>query len=163
MYAKVLVPLDGSSFAEQALDHAQQLAVAGATEIHLLSVAPLLEDQTLAVVDLYPIYVYRDYLVDHKQEMEHIIVELTGYLEQVSGRLRAAGYQVVSAVRFGQPADEIIAYAVQHGCDLIVMSTHGRSGLGRWVYGSVADKVLRSSRVPILLVRAQEPTRPADD
>lgn len=163
MYAKILVPLDGSAFAEQALGHAQQLAVAGVTEIHLLSVAPLLEDQTLAVVDLYPIYVYRDYLVDHKQEMEHISAELTGYLEQVSGRLRAAGQQVVSAVRFGQPADEIIAYAVRHGCDLIAMSTHGRSGLGRWVYGSVADKVLRSSLVPILLVRVQEPARPADD
>lgn len=157
MYQRVLVPLDGSAFAEQALSHAQQIAAAGATEIHLLSVAPLLEDQTLAVVDLYPIYVYRDYLIDHKQEMERITAELAGYLEEVSARVRAAGHRVVSAVRFGQPADEIIAYAARLHCDLIAMSTHGRSGIGRWVYGSVADKVLRSSVIPVLLVRVQEP------
>lgn len=160
MYTKILVPLDGSAFAEQALDHVQQVATVGATEIHLLSVAPTLEDQSLAAADLYPIYVYRDYLVDHRQEMERITAELTGYLEQISGRLRAAGQHVVSAVRFGQPADEIIAYAAKQGCDLIVMSTHGRSGLGRWVYGSVADKILRNSLVPILLVRVQEPAHP---
>lgn len=158
MYQRVLVPLDGSAFAEQALCHAQQVAVAGETEIHLLSVAPLLEDQTLSVVDLYPVYVYRDYLIDHNQEMERITTELTGYLEQVSGRVRAAGYTAVPAVRFGQPADEIIAYAANYSCDLIAMSTHGRSGLGRWVYGSVADKVLRSSDIPVLLVRIKEPS-----
>lgn len=120
-------------------------------------VAPLLEDQSLAVVDLYPVYVYRDYLVDHNVEMERINAELQGYLEQVSAkRLRAAGLKAVSSIRFGQPADEIIAYAAKAKCDLIVMSTHGRSGIGRWVYGSVADKVLRSSAIPVLLVHAKE-------
>ena len=156
MYQKILVPLDGSAFAEQALCHAEQVAQAGQTEIHLLSVAPLLEDQSPAAVDLYPVYVYRDYLVDHKQEMERINIELTGYLERVSRQVQAAGYAVVSAIRFGQPADEIITYAVKTGCDLIAMSTHGRSGIGRWVYGSVADKVLRGSSIPVLLVRARD-------
>lgn len=162
MYRKILVPLDGSAFAEQALCHAQQVALPGATEIHLLSVAPLLEDQSLAAVDLYPIYVYRDYLVDHNVEMERITTELKGYLDQVSRQMSAAGYQVAPAIRFGQPADEIIAYAAKNGCDLIVMSTHGRSGLGRWVYGSVADKVLRAATVPVLLVRIQETPRQPD-
>ncbi len=74
----------------------------------------------------------------------------------MSTRVKAAGYKAVSAIRFGQPADEIIAYAAKSGCDLIVMSTHGRSGIGRWVYGSVADKVLRSSSIPVLLVRAKD-------
>jgi nucleotide-binding universal stress UspA family protein len=115
-----------------------------------------LEDQSLAVVDLYPVYVYRDYLIDHNLEMERITTELNGYLQQVSTRVQAAGYQAVTAIRFGQPADEIIAYATKSGCDLIAMSTHGRSGIGRWVYGSVADKVLRSSSIPVLLVRARD-------
>lgn len=156
MYQRILVPLDGSAFAEQALHHAQQVAQPGQSEIHLLSVAPLLEDQSLAVVDLYPVYVYRDYLVDHNVEMDRITTELAGYLEQVSARVQAAGFKAVPAIRFGQPAEEIITYAAKSGCDLIAMSTHGRSGIGRWVYGSVADKVLRSSSIPVLLVRAQE-------
>jgi nucleotide-binding universal stress UspA family protein len=156
MYRRIVVPLDGSAFAEQALEHAQRVAQPGQSEIHLLSVAPLLEDQGLAVVDLYPVYVYRDYLIDHKLEMERITQELTGYLEQISRQVQAAGYKTVTAIRFGHPADEIIAYAGQQSCDLIVMSTHGRSGIGRWVYGSVADKVLRSSTTPVLLVRARD-------
>ncbi len=156
MYQRILVPLDGSAFAEQALNHAQHVALAGQSEIHLLSVAPLLEDQSLAVVDLYPVYVYRDYLVDHNMELERITTELNGYLDQLSARVQGAGYKAVSAIRFGQPADEIIAYAAKSGCDLIAMSTHGRSGIGRWVYGSVADKVLRSSSIPVLLVRAKD-------
>ncbi len=159
MYQKILVPLDGSAFAEQALCHAHHVAHPGQTEIHLLSVAPLLEDQSLAAVDLYPVYVYRDYLVDHKAEMERITIELNGYLEQVVVRVQSAGVKAVPAIRFGQPAEEIIAHAMANGCDLIVMSTHGRSGIGRWVYGSVADKVLRSSSLPVLLVRATETSR----
>lgn len=156
MYRKIVVPLDGSTFAEQALSHAQAIGSPSGTEIHLLSVAPLLEDQGLAVVDLYPIYVYRDYLVDQTQETHRIRGELQDYLNQVAARLQAADFRVRISIRFGQPADEILAYAQEQGCDLIVMSTHGRSGVGRWVYGSVADKVLRGSTIPILLVRVQE-------
>lgn len=156
MYSKILVALDGSAFAEQALPHAEQIARACAAAISLVSVAPLLEDQALAVVDLYPVYVYRDYLVDQEQEMQRVQSELEAYLARVAQRLRSAGHSVDTAVRFGQPAEEIIAYAEEAGCDLIAMSTHGRSGLGRWVYGSVADKVLRGSQIPVLLIRSHE-------
>ncbi len=156
MYERILVPLDGSAFAEQALCHAKQLATPGQAEIHLLSVAPLLEDQALAVVDLYPVYVYRDYLIDQDQEMERVKQEMEGYLSKAAADLQGAGYLVTTAIRFGLPADEIIAYAAEAGCDLIAMSTHGRSGLGRWVYGSVANKVLCGSATPVLLVRVHE-------
>lgn len=157
MYQNILVPLDGSSFAEQALCHAQTMAVAGTSQLHLLSVAPLLEDAALAVVDLYPVYVYRDYLIDQEQEMARVQKELNAYLQQAGQRLKDAGYAVEAIIRFGQPAEEILAYAQEAACDLIVMSTHGRSGLGRWVYGSVADKVLRGSQIPVLLIRVTEP------
>lgn len=156
MYTRILVPLDGSAVAEQALAHAEQIAVPGQSEILLLSVAPLLEDHTLALVDLYPIYVYRDYIIEQKQEVDRVRQELKGYLQGVAERLEAAGHKIRCVIRFGQPAEEIIAYAAEARCDLIVMSTHGRSGLGRWVYGSVADKVLRGSAIPVLLVRARE-------
>lgn len=156
MYNKILVPLDGSAFAEQALAHAEQMAVPGKTEIHLVSVAPLLEDQSLAAVDMYPVYVYRDTMVDQTQEMDRLRSELHDYLAALAQRLGKAGHLVCTVIRFGQPADEIISYAEQSGCDLIAMSTHGRSGIGRWVYGSVADKVLRGSAAPVLLVRVKE-------
>lgn len=156
MYERILVPLDGSAFAEQALCHVEQVALPGTAEIHLLSVAPLLEDHTLAVVDLYPIYVYRDYIVDQDQEAQRVQQELQGYLDHVAERLVALGYRMERNIRFGQPAEEIIAYADDVKCDLIVMSTHGRSGVGRWVYGSVADKVLRGSNIPILLIRTKD-------
>lgn len=156
MYSKIVVPLDGSVFAEQALPHAEAVAVRGETEIHLISIAPMLEDQGLAAVDLYPVYVYHDYLVDQTQETQRIRTELQDYLNQVAARLRATGFDALISIRFGQPADEILAYAQELGCDIIVMSTHGRSGVGRWVYGSVADKVLRGSKIPVLLIRVQE-------
>ncbi|MER2599210.1 MAG: universal stress protein [Caldilineales bacterium] len=156
MYQRILVPLDGSAFAEQALAHVRQVATAGQGEIHLLSVAPMLEDNSLAVVDLYPVYVYSDSLVDHKEEMDRITREMSGYLANVSARLKADGFNALPALRMGQPAEQIISYATQNACDLIAMSTHGRSGIGRWVFGSVADKVLRSAPVPVLLVRAAE-------
>lgn len=158
MYTKILVPLDGSRFAEQALPHALNIAAAGAVEIHLLSVAPLLDEQAHSVVDMYPVYVYRDYMVNHVSESERIKQGLQDYLDQVTLRITAAGHDAVSAICLGQPADEIISYASENDCELIVMSTHGRSGIGRWVYGSVADKVLRGSSTPVLLVRVQEQT-----
>lgn len=158
MYTRILVPLDGSRFAEQALPHALNIAAAGPVEIYLLSVAPLLDDQASSVVEMYPVYVYRDYAMDHTSETERIKLGLQDYLDQVKRGINAAGHQVVSAIRLGQPAEEIITYAGENDCELIVMSTHGRSGIGRWVYGSVADKVLRGSTTPVLLVRVQEQT-----
>ena len=95
-------------------------------------------------------------MVDQTQETQRIRTELQDYLSQVAARLEVGGLKVVISIRFGQPADEILTYAQELGCDMIVMSTHGRSGVGRWVYGSVADKVLRGSKIPVLLIRVQE-------
>lgn len=153
MYKRILVPLDGSTFAEQALPHALEIARAADAELHLLTVVPTLDNQTMAVVDLYPMYVYRSFMVDQSQEMERLQADLRAYLEQLCQRAASAGVRAEPVLRFGQPAEEIIGYAHEAGCDLIVMSTHGRSGLGRWVYGSVADKVLRGADIPVLLVR----------
>ena len=65
------------------------------------------------------------------------------------------GVTASSEVRFGRPAEEIIAFANDLNVDLIAMSTHGRSGLARWAYGSVADRVLHAAKCPVLLVLAK--------
>ena len=82
------------------------------------------------------------------------------YLQMTAERLRETGIRVDYAIEVGDAATAIVEYAREQSVDLIVMSTHGRSGLGRWVYGSVADRVLRSSAQPVLLVRASSPVPP---
>jgi nucleotide-binding universal stress UspA family protein len=162
MYNKILLTLDGSSFAEQALPHARRFAktIDGAT-LFLLGIAPVVELQSVATTQLYPVYVYDDYLVSQEETAQQLEDALRDYLNTIAERLRAEGVQVEVVVRRGAPADEILGFAKEAGMDLIVMSTHGRSGISRWVYGSVADKVLRSATQPVLLIRAQEEPQPA--
>jgi nucleotide-binding universal stress UspA family protein len=81
--------------------------------------------------------------------------ELKKYLAKEEEQLKDAGLSVRSEVRKGRPAEQIIEYASEKSFNLIVMSTHGRSGLGRWVFGSVASKVLHEASSPILLIRPQ--------
>jgi len=76
------------------------------------------------------------------------------YLDDVEKQLRDKGFNVRIDSRLGKPAEEIADYASKNKVDLIVMASHGRSGVNRWAYGSVADKVLRSTCVPVLLVKA---------
>jgi nucleotide-binding universal stress UspA family protein len=134
---KILVPLDGSRLAEAALGEAVELAGAGATLVLLRAAeAPLrpLSDPTDAQVE--------------------VVREAEAYLESVAKRAREACVaQVETSVWYGPPGDAIIDTARARGIDLIVMSSHGRSGLGRVVFGSVAETVLRGTRTPILLIR----------
>ena len=77
--------------------------------------------------------------------------EVENYLSQVADDLREKGMAVQTAVIWGRPADEILDYTKNSRADLIIMSTHGRSGLSRWVFGSVTERVLRHSAVPVLI------------
>jgi nucleotide-binding universal stress UspA family protein len=120
----------------------------------LLSVAPVV-DNAAAEAMLYPLYVYREQLADETSERQRIETELLNYLQGVARGLEQAGAQVRCMVRFGSPAEEILSYASQNNIELIAMCTHGRSGLARWAYGSVADRVLRAASCPVLLVRAK--------
>jgi len=111
--------------------------------LELVSVVPLSDVQASAE---YVVYVDRDQEAAQCEE----------YLRRVQGRLQGEGLQVDATVRRGDVTEEILRHADERRADLIVMSTHGRSGLGRWVYGSIADRVLRHASVPVLLVRASE-------
>ena len=137
-FDKVLVPLDGSTLAEAALWKAAEMADGGtvsllrAAEAHTLPGADPVDAQVTAV-----------------REAEE-------YLASAAKRLRATGVKNVEThVWYGPPASAIVEAAQAQKADLIVMSTHGRSGLGRLVLGSVAESVLRGTRAPILVVRAE--------
>ena len=141
MYKKILVPLDGSELARKALDQAEKLAKTFDAEIILLQVVPFL-----------PIYgspeLVTPLIVDEKQRES-----AEKYLTNLTEELKKRGLKVTAMVRTGQQvAVEIIDFAKETGVDLIVMCTHGRSGITRWVLGSVAHKVLTRTETPILLL-----------
>ena len=144
-YKHILIPLDGSELAELAVDDAFGLAKLSQAEVTLLQVIYPAEE-VIGVEAGYPIY------LDQQWENQKILA--LEYLNDVRNRKAEEGLTVHLAVEMGAPAETIINYASQHPVDLIVMGTHGRSGLQRWVYGSVADKVLRHADVPVLLVRS---------
>jgi nucleotide-binding universal stress UspA family protein len=141
MYKKILVPLDGSELAKKALDHAEKLAKTFDAEILLFE-----------VVSFMPIYgspeLVAPLIVDEKQKE---VAER--YLANLAEELKGRGHKVTTMVKTGQQvAVEIIDFAKESGVDLIVMCTHGRSGITRWVLGSVAHKVLTRAETPILLI-----------
>jgi nucleotide-binding universal stress UspA family protein len=131
MLGTVLVPLDGSELAEEALPYAKAIAEKTGAVLHLARVVP---------IDAPP---------DEAAEARE-------YLSRLAGRL---GDRVQLSVRYGHPAAEIIDLARELADPAIVMTTHGRGGLGRWLYGSVADRVVRGAGVPVLLIRSGLPRR----
>jgi nucleotide-binding universal stress UspA family protein len=151
---RVVVPLDGSALAAQALPIAVELAArAGADLILLQAVLPFTEFAAAFTPLGRPIPVPRDLITE---EIEHTRQEL----ELVAERIHRPEVTTSTIVELGYPADVILDEAGKHQADLIVMATHGRSGLRRWMLGSVADKVLHASHTPLLLVRAREAELP---
>jgi nucleotide-binding universal stress UspA family protein len=144
-YKRILVPLDGSPLAELALADAFSLAHLGQAEVTLLRVVSLVEEVLEAGTD-HPVY------LDQQWETQKSLA--LQYMNSLCERRDCKDIVIHRAVELGRAAETIIDYANNHSIDLIVMATHGRSGLQRWVYGSVADKVLRGADVPVLLVRA---------
>ncbi len=141
MYKKILVPLDREAGAEVALPVAADLAKSDGTVIRLVYVAPT----PSAIVAEGRVIAYADQESDRLQHLGMV------YLREAAHQL--AGLPVEYAVRFGEPAEEILEEAREFGADLVVMATHGRSGVARLMLGSVAEAVLRRSEVPVVLVR----------
>ena len=145
LYKVILIPLDGSPLAEKALPHAAEIARRFGARLTLF-----------AVIESYQVYPQPGVvgpILSVQFNIDEEVAKTREYLRGFADKLRADGIDVVIEVHQGDPAAEICDYAKSIGADLIVMSTHGRSGIRRWVYGSVADRVLRSSNVPVLLVR----------
>ncbi len=143
MYHTILVPLDGSKRAEAILPHVEDLAQCYQAKVVLLQVIepkPLLIDGANAVPDI----------IEHEQHLK--IAQ--DYLTTLQGSLRGKGIEVKIGVAQGPVVTEIIDVAEREGADLIAMASHGRTGLARVFYGSVAAGVLHRVDRPLLLVRA---------
>ena len=135
----VIVPLDGSKPAERALDHAREVALGLGLNIHLIRVvSPRTETAEF----------YYDIEAD-------LLQAATQYLQVVGAKLETGAFNVTTRVFRGFPAAAIVDYATTIDGSVICITTHGRSGLGRLLLGSVADKVLQESHSPVLMVRAQ--------
>jgi nucleotide-binding universal stress UspA family protein len=150
-YKTIVVPLDGSDFAEQALGIARLITDHYKASLILVSVVPHLDDVGLAEAGVVPLWGVSDQQTARTYAAE--------YLTSTAKRLTDAGLQVRTRWVDGAPAETITAIASEEHADLIVMSTHGRSGVSRLWLGSVATRVIRRADQPILLVRAQEEKR----
>jgi len=140
MYEKILVPLDGSKLAEVVLPYAEELAARLGSEITLLSVSESRRSEQ-----------YHE-RITYIQKMEAPTKHgMQKYLEKHGEKT----VKVDSKVLVGRHAHEIVKYADKEDTSLIVMATHGRSGIGRWTLGSVANKVVRATKRPIVLIRAK--------
>ena len=151
MYRRILVPLDGSSRAEEALPHA--LLVARCSDSPSITLIQVVTTAIIAVA-ADPMSPAGAEATAAMQALEAGENAAAGYLKEVAARPDLQGISVQTEVIEGNPGPEIVRYAHENGTDLIVMSTHGRSGLSRLVFGSVADQVLREAGVPILLIRS---------
>jgi len=150
-FNRILVPLDGSEFAERALEPALAIAQPMAAEVILFRVAQPIP-RTKALADMPD--VYNDVVAAAYREAE-------SYLQEVQARL---GYPHVSIQhRAGEEgvARQILDYAAQSAVELIVMSSHGRTGVRRWVYGSVAEKLLHGCSCSTLIIRCWEDEQPS--
>lgn len=146
MFERILVPLDGSPLAEAILAQVRGILHYKDAEVVLvrtISVLPIVEEAG------------RSQLAAESEELAD------EYLRKHEERLSKMGVRVRRVVRHGPPAEAILDLAAEMKATLVAMSTHGRTGLSRWVFGSVAEKVLRAGPVPLLLVRSF-PTKPPD-
>lgn len=146
MYKKLLVPLDGSELSECSLQHVKAIA-AGCKiiDVILLSVIEPLSIDTVAALATHG----GNLLARAEQDS---LATAQNYLLKVHTELKNEGINSETAVVAGRAAEEILKYEKCNHIDLIVMSTHGRSGASRWVWGSVADKVVSHSTVPVLII-----------
>lgn len=145
MYQKVLVPLDGSKLAECVVEHVKSIA----TGCQIPTVILLRVIEPISIPGYLPRDMAESTYRDAKDTAE---IQARNYLSEMADRLKAEGLAVEVDIVDGLPADEILKYAENSAVDLIIMSTHGRTGISRWFSGSVAEKVISQSLIPVLLV-----------
>jgi nucleotide-binding universal stress UspA family protein len=146
MFKRILVTLDGSDLSERALQPAFELAEKFESQVTLLRVIAV-DAMMLATAGSGPQYLH---LRDMQEERER--TESECYLHAIQAEWRATGIAVATRVTIGAAPEMIVQAAEQCHAELIVMSTHGRSGLNRLLYGSVTEAVLRGTQLPLLLI-----------
>jgi len=152
MYKKILVPLDGSELSETIINDVVTIAKGcKVPEVVLLTVTETLDKSITEVVDAkVSMDLDQAYEIATDQGQAYLD-EIVNHLKKITTILKQNGITAKIEILSGKPAEEILKYSKNSEIDLIVMSAHGRSGFSRIVFGSVADKVLRQTEVPVLL------------
>jgi nucleotide-binding universal stress UspA family protein len=142
MYERALVPLDGSTTAEGVVPFILQIAGPLGLDVTLLRV--VIPAPQAAAIEVGPVVL---------ENTDKLCAQAEAYLVPFATELRANSIRVTTHVRRGEPAQEILACVRDSKADLIIMTTHGRTGFSRLLFGSVAEAVLRHADVPVLLMR----------
>jgi len=148
MYKKIMVPLDGSKLAECVFPHLDSLVKGGQVG----------EVVFVRVVEPYNFSLMSEEELPKAEDILRFDSEAKAvgekYIQTVADRAKSNGVAVRGKILIGRPSVKLAEYANNGGFDLVIIATHGRSGVSRWVWGSVADRLLRAVCIPILMVRA---------
>jgi nucleotide-binding universal stress UspA family protein len=150
MYKKILAPLDGSELAECALEHVKAIATGcNVPEVILLRVV-----EPISSFDIAELAAANTKLATQVEQVveKEQITQAKQYIDKKADKLKKEGVAATGNIISGKAPDEILNYAEKNQVDLIVMSTHGRSGISRWAFGSVADRISHYSTIPVLIV-----------
>jgi nucleotide-binding universal stress UspA family protein len=147
MFDKILVCLDGSKLAEQIIPYATEQARRFGSKVVLFRV---IDEARIYTSPAEP-----NVVVEQMERVTQDKLEAQDYLQRLSVRLRSEGLDVEFAIQEGSSGETIVHYAEDKGMGLIALATHGHGGLGRVVFGSVADYVLRHTSVPVLVIRPE--------
>lgn len=151
MYKKIMAPLDGSDPAESILPHLKYLAsVCGATQVVLVRVVdPITLPASVPALGKFGFTEKNRKLMEENRKKA-----AEEYLKRIADSINIPGTDFRHEVLEGKPAEMVADYAGRHGIDLIVIASHGHSGVRRWVLGSVADRIVRNSCVPVMMIKA---------
>jgi nucleotide-binding universal stress UspA family protein len=144
MYSKILVPLDGSALAERAVNHSVEIARGTGAEIILLRVVQ-------GPLSMVP----EAGLSEELKSVQEVATHAAAYLSVIASRLSKEGVKVRTQVLEGAADGAILGFAHDENVDILVMSTHGRTGLSKALMGSVAEKVMLTTKRPVLLVKPE--------
>jgi nucleotide-binding universal stress UspA family protein len=147
-FKRILLPLDGSMAGQQAIPLAKSIAAASDAELVLFQAVEAIQ---AIYSESYGSATAANIMREESERRKALAMD---YLASVEKQLKQAQLRTSKLVVIGSPADQILDYAEKNGVDLIAMSTHGRSGIGRWVFGSVTDKILHAGGTAVLAVRA---------
>lgn len=151
MYSRLLIPLDGSTLAERALEPGFTIAAAGSAQVILLRVPVYGRSMSPSAAGYGWLTADQEHDWSEKESGE--------YLESKAKTYNHFGLDTIPAVVRGDAASTIVDTAIDNQVDLIVMTTHGYSGITRWMLGSVTERVLRSTPCPVLVVRGNQPIK----
>jgi len=155
MYKRIMVPLDGSELAERVLPHVKAFLsafpAASAVLVRVVEPSPVMFDDTASISSTSR----EKMIADIKRIEEQRKVSAAVYLDGVADRMKHEGVGLTSVVLTGRVAERLAEYLENQNFDLVIIATHGRSGISRWVRGSIAERVLSSSRVPVVMVRPE--------